>query len=161
MEEKAAIKGIDISDLKLMPYLYNEFSSSDEFIKTFMMIFLISLFILIIAALNIIHIAIASIMDREREIGLKTALGARTYHIIKEIVGEIFICVLKGGMVGVAIASVINTLANIYFRGLTFSFNIITIIAGMLLAAIAGLLTSLIPAKKAAELDPSAALREE
>ncbi len=151
----------DTRDLKLMPMQYDEFSNNNDFIKIFSAILLISLLVLTIAAFNIIHIATASIMDREREIGLKTALGATTRHIIAQITGEILLCSLRGGLAGVALASIVNTIMNLRSSQLTLSFNIVTIITGILLATIAGLITSLIPARNAAKLDPSAALREE
>lgn len=161
MKEKAISKGIDISTLQLIPIQYDEYADNKEFVKSFILIFILSLLVLVIAAFNIIHIATASIMDREREIGLRTALGAKTHHITSQITSEILSCALKGGIAGVAAASILNTFANLGLSKLTLSFNVITISAGILLATIAGLLTSLLPAKKAAMLDPLAALREE
>jgi len=161
MQEKALLKGIDISGLKLLPQQYNELEASENFLKSFSLIFLLSLLVLMIAAFNIIHIATASIMDREREIGLRTALGAKPYHITAHITVEILFCALRGGIAGVAAASILNTIANLGLGKFGLSFNAISISAGILLAAMAGLLTSLIPAAKAARLDPIAALREE
>lgn len=161
IKAKVDTSRVDVSSLELMPYQYEEFNNTNEFIKSFLVIFIISLLILIISTLNIIHIATASIIDREREIGLKTALGATAHQIVKQVSIEILICALKGGLGGIAIASVVNTIANYNFKHFELSFNIVTIIAGILLAALAGLIASLLPANKAAMIDPIAALREE
>lgn len=161
LEDNAKAKGVDITGVKAVPYYYNDSLISGDYFKDLAVLFFISLLILIIASCNIIHLAAASVLDREREIGLRTALGATSGHIMRQITGEILSCVLRGGIAGVAVASVINTIINLSYGRIAFSFNIITVIAGMLLAAAAGLLSALLPAKKAAKLEPAAALREE
>ncbi|MDF2540991.1 MAG: hypothetical protein K0S47_709 [Herbinix sp.] len=161
MQQKALELGMDISSLKVMPYDADEFNDSNQFMKEFTLVFLLSLMVLLIASFNIIHIASASIMDREREIGLRTALGAKKKHIIAQIAKEIFICSIRGGIAGVAAVSVVNTITNITFNRYLLSFNGITIGAGILLAFVAGSITSILPAGKAAKLDPISALREE
>lgn len=161
LTENAARDGLDISSLKLMPLRYDEFQEVSEYIKTFLVVFIISLLILIISVLNIIHIVTASILDREREIGLKTALGASARQIILEVSAEVYVCALKGGVLGTTIAAIANTIINYEFKQFSLSFNIVTIIAGILLAGLAGLIASILPAYKAAKIDPIAALKEE
>ena len=161
--EKAGIKGMGIDRLKLLPYQYEEASllNGNNAVKEFLMIFLLSLMVLAVAAFNIIHIATASIIDREREIGLRTAIGAKPGHIIRQIVCEILHCALNGGMGGIAAASIVNTLTNLGLGQFSLSFNAVSIAAGILLAAMTGLITSMLPAARAAMIDPAAALREE
>lgn len=161
MKDKAKFSDIDITGVKVVPYYYQGLFDINLRIKSFAITFMISLLILVIAACNIIHITTASIMDREREIGLRTALGALSWHIVRQITGEIFSCVLRGGIAGVAIASVFNTVINLSFGYIGLSFNVITIISGMLLAMLAGLFASLLPAKKAVRMEPASALKEE
>lgn len=161
MEAKAKTTDIKITGVKVVPYYYDELYDINVIIKSFTVTFLISLLILVIASFNIIHITTASIMDREREIGLRTALGATSGHIVRQITGEIFFCVLRGGIAGVAIASVFSTLTNLGLGFIGLSFNGITVISGMILAAAAGLIASLLPAKKAVQLEPALALKEE
>jgi len=64
-------------------------------------------------------------------------------------------------MGGIAAASIVNTLTNLGLGQFSLSFNAVSIAAGILLAAMTGLITSMLPAARAAMIDPAAALREE
>ena len=161
LQKNARKEGVEISDLKLMPLHYDEFRRNEAYLKEMSKVVGIALLILVIACFNIIYIATASIMDREREIGLHTALGAKHYHICRLIAREVFSCAFRGGLLGTATAAIFNTASNLSSGRFGFSFNVISLMAGLLLATAAGLLTSLFPAAKAAKLDPIAALREE
>lgn len=159
--ENVASDKYDISKLEMSINYESAFNTYSQLLRIFLILFIISLLVLVISALNIVHIATASIMDREREIGLRTALGASTGQIIKQICSEICACALHGGILGIAISGIFNTISNYYFKQFVWSFNIVTIGAGLLLATLAGLIASILPARRAAKLDPIRALREE
>ncbi len=161
LTEKAAGMAVDVSELKVLPAQKELLDDTGDFIKVFLFILILSMLVLLIAAFNIIHIATASIMDREREIGLRMALGANTRDIGILITKEILVCTMSGGLLGVAIAATVNTVVNRYFNQFILSFNLTTVFAGIVLAFITGWITSILPAVKAAGLDPMAALREE
>lgn len=132
-----------------------------EQIKVFIVFFTTSLLILIIAGLNIIQIASASVIDTKREIGLKMALGATHKDIFLEIISKVLLCSLKGGYIGVALSGIIHTQLNRHFNIYLASFNVATALFGTILALITGLITSLIPAKQAVQLNPIQVLRQE
>ena len=96
-----------------------------------------------------------------REIGVRTAVGATPGHITAQITKETLVCALKGGLADIAATSLTNTIVNLCFNQLALSFNTVSLLAGVFLSFMAGLLTSLIQAGKASRLDPIAALREE
>ncbi len=161
MADQSGGMGIDISTLQLVPEQYNVFQGEEQFLRTLAAILALSLLVLVIASLNIIHIATASVMDRQREIGIRTAVGAKPRHILSEISAEILSCTVKGGIAGTAAASVFNSAANLGMGSFGLSFNLVSLAAGIFLSAAAGMITSVIPAMKAAKMDPAAALREE
>ncbi len=60
---------LHLEGLTILPYQYEKHLMQNNFIKEFLIFFLIASLILIIATFNIVHIATASALDREREIG--------------------------------------------------------------------------------------------
>jgi len=101
-----------------------------------------------------------SVSERVREIGLKKAVGARTRHILTEFLAEAGLMGLIGGMVGFLLGFALTTLldAGDASGGLFLVTPGLTGLAigfAVALGAVAGLL----PAIRAARLDPVAALR--
>ena len=124
-------------------------------------IFLVAFVVFLLAGLNIVQVASASVYDRHRVFGLQAALGAAPGDIVKEVSQEILGCALQGGYLGVVVAGIVNTLLNHYVGKYWAAFNMVTALAGVVLALVVGWITSLIPARKAAMIDPVKALREE
>lgn len=89
------------------------------------------------------------------------ALGATPKKIIWEVSEEILFCSLQGGYLGIVIAGFTNTMINRYVGKYWAAFNITTALLGIVLASVVGWITSLIPARKAAKIDPVSALRQE
>lgn len=162
--DKLKTDSLPVEGLQIMPYQYDVFTNVaalKEALKILTIMFLASLSVLIIATFNIIHIATASIFDREREFGLKAAIGATPNQIIHQVIHEILVCSLKGGLLGITMACIYNNIFNYRYGRLVLTFDLYSILAGILLTTIAGLLASILPARRAIQIDPIAALREE
>jgi len=119
-----------------------------------------ALLALIIGGLSVVNTMIMSVSERVREIGLKKAVGARTRHILTEFLAEAGLMGLIGGMVGFLLGFALTTLldAGDASGGLFLVTPGLTGLAigfAVALGAVAGLL----PAIRAARLDPVAALR--
>lgn len=121
-----------------------------------------ALLALIVGGLSIINTMSMAVIERFREIGLKKALGARTGHILREFLFESAAIGLIGGAIGMLLGWLIIELIN----GLTASNNLslflltprLIIIAALFSIGL-GALAGLIPALRAARLDPVTALR--
>lgn len=127
---------------------------------------------LLVASLGIVNTMIMSVLERTKEIGIMKAVGARDKDIRSIFLSEASLIGLFGGLVGLFLGflgsrlaeTVMNNyLANKASGGDLLSFYVPTylsigvVVFSILVAAIAGYL----PAKRASNLDPAEALREE
>lgn len=134
----------------------------------------IALISLIIGAIGIANIMFATVTERTREIGTMMAIGAKRRDILQLFLYQSMIIGLLGGLIGVILGVsgswfVVDLLnKNIQNLGGAFSTGNITIhyapewfliasVVGILIGIIAGVL----PARKAAKMDPVVALRYE
>lgn len=122
----------------------------------------ISAVILIISLLIVFTNINASVNERTKEIGIFMSVGFRRWHIIKIILLEVLIASLTAGVIGfvigIAAAKIITPILSMDDSiKINFSYMLLLISAGM--AVFAGLLASVLPALKAARLDPTVAFR--
>lgn len=132
-----------------------------EQIQMYLAIFTVSLLVLLAAGMNIVQVASASVMDNKKQIGIKIALGATRKDIMLEISKDIIWCCLKGGFIGVALSGLIHFALNRYLGQYYATFNLLTALVGVSLSFVVGLVTSLVPAKKAVGFEPTQLLRQE
>jgi putative ABC transport system permease protein len=121
---------------------------------------LIALITLIGAAIGLMNIMLVSVTERTREIGVRKAIGARANSIRNQFLVEaIVICQLGGGL-GILLGIGMGNLVSFYFSQ-GFIIPWAWMIVAAILCFIVGLLSGIIPAMKAARLDPIEALRFE
>ena len=113
---------------------------------------------LLVGGIGIMNIMLVSVSERTREIGIRKAVGARTYDILSQFVIEAMMLSVTGGVLGIALgavgafalSSVVPTEITPWAVGLAFFFS-----AGV------GIFFGVYPAWKASKLDPIVALRYE
>ena len=124
-----------------------------------------ALLALIIGGLSVVNTMFMSVAERVREIGLKKALGATTLNVMGEFLIEATLIGLIGGLVGYGLGAGIVVARNLWFAPadgsslflITPALTIFAIGFATVLGAVAGVL----PAWRAARLDPVIALRME
>lgn len=126
-----------------------------------------------IGGIGVMNIMLVTVNERTREIGLRRALGARRRHIRIQFLSEALALTLAGGSVGVLLSVVIGqAIGTLPFLGPAYedtsgAVDIHMHVSGEILAAsvgvlmIVGVLSGLMPAMRAAKLDPVEALRYE
>jgi putative ABC transport system permease protein len=123
-----------------------------------------ALLALIIGGLSVVNTMFMAVAERVREIGLKKAVGATTFNIMAEFLVEATFIGVVGGVVGYGLGALITILANATTPPgqstlflITPNLTILAIGFATVLGAVAGVL----PAWRAARLDPVTALRNE
>ena len=120
---------------------------------------------LIVGGLSVINTMFMAVAERVREIGLKKAVGATTSDILSEFLIEATLIGLLGGLLGYGLGVAIVVIRNVFFPAadgstlflITPTLTAIAIGFATVLGAAAGVL----PAWRAARLDPVIALRNE
>lgn len=123
---------------------------------------LISAISLVVGAIGIMNIMLASISERVREIGIRLAVGARRRDIFLQILTESALTSLIGG--GLGILASLGLIELLKLVGPNENAPVLTwdaIVFSVAFAVAAGLLSGLYPAWKASRLDPISALRYE
>ncbi len=115
---------------------------------------------LIVGGIGIMNIMLVTVTERTREIGIRKALGAtRTNILLQFLIEAITLCIV-GGILGIALGSgAASLLASVLGWSTPLSGSAVSIAFGF--SAGVGLIFGLLPARKAASLDPIAALRYE
>jgi len=114
--------------------------------------------VLLVAGIVAATLTLSSVNERVGEIGLRRAIGARPEDIRLQFATETAVSVLTGGLGGLLLGYVAARFAATRLQlGVAFSWKAVLI--GLVGSAIAGLLAGVLPARRAARLQPAHALR--
>jgi len=112
------------------------------------------------AAIGLMNIMLVSVTERTREIGIRKALGATSKVIRNQFLIESVVISQIGGIVGILFGVIIGNIVSAQI-GSTFIIPWIWILVGVILCFVVALFSGILPANKAAKLDPIESLRYE
>lgn len=115
---------------------------------------------LLVASLSIMTIMFISIQERKQEIGIKKALGAGKGRIMLDFLSEALLLSGVGSAAGIAVGFLVCGILAVSF-GITVHIRTEIVISAVFLSIISAVLFSLWPAKRAADMRPVDALRQE
>jgi putative ABC transport system permease protein len=117
---------------------------------------------LLVGGIGIMNIMLVSVTERTREIGICKAIGAKRHHILMQFLIEAIVLSLLGGIIGIILGYGLGAMAAAFIPnfppanvplwaiGIAFGFS-----------TLVGVVFGILPAAKAANLDPIDALRYE
>lgn len=114
---------------------------------------------LLVGGIGVMNIMLVSVTERTREIGIRMATGARTRNIMQQFLIEALVVSALGGVIGVVFGLGVAMLIGHFGTPIAYSINPVVMAFGS--AFLTGLVFGFLPARKAAGLDPVAALAAE
>lgn len=132
-------------------------SISSAFFAVFIMVSAISI---IVGGIVIMNVMLVSVTARRREIGVRRAVGATQFDILRQFIAESVAQCITGGMVGIGLGFLVALLLRTY-TPFPASVQSWVALLGVFLSSAVGLFFGIYPAMRASRLDPIVALRSE
>jgi putative ABC transport system permease protein len=159
LKERHHITRDDMADFTIMTPAFAR-EKIGEITKVFNVFLpLISLVILLVSGIVVVVLMTMSVSERNAEIGLRKALGARSKDILYQFLIEASVTSFIGGITGTILGIALYALVVVHIH-VPFNVPLVAVVGGFLLPVITGMLASIIPAYKASGIAPAHALKQ-
>jgi putative ABC transport system permease protein len=125
-----------------------------------LVLILVSAITLVISGIGIMNIMLVTVTERTREIGLRLAVGASAKKILLQFLAEAMMMSLSGGALGIVVGVAIPLSAGL-FTDIRIPISPMAIVVAFGVSCLVGLVFGILPANRAAKLNPTEALRYE
>jgi len=115
---------------------------------------------LVVGGIGVMNIMLVSVTERTREIGIRMAIGARSFDVLFQFLTEAVMVCFIGGLAGIVVG-IGGGLSTSAIAGWRVIFTVAPIVIAFACAFLTGIIFGYLPARKAAQLDPIDALARE
>ena len=122
---------------------------------------MVSAIALLISGIGIMNIMLVTVTERTREIGIRMSVGAARKEILRQFLMEAVIISVGGGMAGILLGISGPLAVRFLAPGLDVPISPISIAVAFAVSFVVGLVFGILPASRAARLNPTEALRYE
>jgi macrolide transport system ATP-binding/permease protein len=116
---------------------------------------------LLVGGIGVMNIMLVSVSERTREIGVRTAVGARRSDILSQFLIEAVLVCLLGGALGVGLSMFAGFIFGLFVKSFSLVYSGWTMAAAFGVSSLIGMVFGFLPARNAAMLDPVDALARE
>jgi putative ABC transport system permease protein len=117
-----------------------------------------ALFALAISGAGLFGVLSYGVAQRTREIGVRSALGARTSDVVALVLRQAVLMTIAGLFIGVAVAAFLATSLSRVLYGIS-PYDVTSFVAGPILVAFVAVVACVVPARRALAIDPLRAMR--
>ena len=125
-----------------------------------LVLILVSAITLVISGIGIMNIMLVTVTERTREIGVRLAVGASAREILLQFLTEAMMVSLTGGVLGILVGVAIPLSVQL-FAEIKIPISPLAIAVAFGVSCLVGLIFGILPANRAAHLNPTEALRSE
>src|SRR5690349_6053385 len=125
-----------------------------------LVLILVSAITLLISGIGIMNIMLVTVTERTREIGVRLAVGASARDILTQFLTEAMIVSLSGGAIGILVGVALPLSVSL-FTDIRVPVSPIAVVVAFGVSCLVGLVFGILPANRAARLNPTEALRYE
>lgn len=122
---------------------------------------LVSTIAMIISGIGIMNIMLVTVSERTREIGVRMAVGASRRNVLLQFLTEAVVISIGGGSIGILIGVLIPLSVQLFTDEIKVPVSVISIFIAFFVSLAVGVVFGILPANRAARLNPTEALRYE
>ena len=124
-------------------------------------LFLVALITLVISGIGIMNIMLVTVTERTKEIGLRKALGASRAAVLSQFLFEAVLISVGGGLLGIVVGVAVPLSLRYFAAEFAVPVSMEAVAVAFAVSFLVGIIFGLLPANRAAGLQPTEALRYE